>query len=239
MTIVKKISKPFYKTFLYRIKLRKISRFNKSWLDYALYGTMPPSSSYSYRWWGFPSSWILENYPTSEKEYEERGNLLRRLTTLCEVSKKKAKLQHFQENSMMYFEDGDDYEKAKSMIGDYALEYSVPMYDNLIDRLDDLSQIEELRTCLFYKKYVYRIEMNVGWKSDAKELCSFKEQLEHIDDIYMNSALKRIPTNPKDMTTNYWRWSTYAIACNDEETASYLSFIGGSLIRKVSKAVVI
>lgn len=216
----------------------KLGRFYDEYLQYSINGKVPNPEKYS-RMWGFPYYYLDQCYPKTHEELEERIQTAKRLNALCLSSTNEMKLRHTGEGTILYVETKSDYIKACSIVGDYALELNEPAVEDIKSVLDKLGSIEELRTCLYYNKYVYKIHMYAGWNCSLEEMCDLRDQLSSIDDILMNSGFSRLPFDPNYHMRGGWRYAKYAVACNDEETASYISFISGERIDKITKAVIL
>lgn len=242
MSIIrKKIVKPYYKIYPYRVRMTKLGRFFDEYLQYSINGVSPNPERLT-RMWGFPYYYVDQCYPKTQEELEHRLQVANRLNALCLSSNNLIKLRHTGEGTILYAETKSDYIKAYSIAGDYALELNEPIVENIKSVIDKLGSIEELRTCLYYNKYIYKIHMYAGWNCSLDEICNLRDQLNGMNDILMNYGFNRLPRNPIASAAQIrsgWRYAKYAVACNDEETASYISFIAGDHIVKITKAVIL
>lgn len=222
--------------------------FFDPYLEYALTGNEPESSRIG-RYWSFPSMLIKSTYPKTHSELLKRNLISKKLNALCLLSNNEMKLRH-SDNTIIYCQTEEDYLKACSIIGDYAVEFNEPAVKNISEVIDKLGSIEELRTCLYYNKYTYKIHLSVGYKSTLDELRDVRDQLRNIDNVFLNVGFDRLPLvdsanniqnyfSATNHNRNYWRSSKYAVACKDEATASYISFIVGDRIDKITKAVLL
>lgn len=218
-----------------------MGRFVDDYLKYSIDGIEPDnSSSFNYRFWGFPRHWVAEFYPQSQEELDARLQCSKKLNALILSSQSEARLRHSSESTIIYLQTKEDYIKACSIIGNFATEYNEPIVENLTQRIDELGSIEELRTCLYYNKYIYKIHMYAGWHANIEEMCELRDQLSDIDNIFVNVAFDRLPkTTHINAYRGRWKGAKYAVACNDEATASYVSFIAGDRIKKITKAVLL
>jgi hypothetical protein len=75
--------------------------------------------------------------------------------------------------------------------------------------------------------------MVAGRDVDLKEVVSFREMASSLENIYISPNLAEVDKR------RYWQYSTLAVACDDEQTASYLAMIGGDMVLSVKRAVLI
>lgn len=219
-----------------------MGRFVDDYLKYSIEGILPEEGKghYRYRFWGFPKRWIEDHYPRSQEDLETRIQCAKKLNALCLSTTSEARLRHSGESTIIYLQTKEDYIKSRSIVGHYAIECNEPIIENLTQRIDELGSIEEFRTCLYYNKYIYKIHMYAGWNSSIEEICALRDQLSDIDDIFVNVAFDRLPkTEKRHLYRGWWKGAKYAVACNDEATASYISFIAGDRVEKITKAVLL
>ena len=223
--------------------------FVDQYLDYALSDNQQIVPQ-SLRVW-FPSAYIRATYPRTLADLHKRNLISKKLNALFLSSTHGMKLRHSY-NTHIYFETEEDYLKACSIIGDYAIEFNEPAVKNISEVIDNLGSIEELRTCLYYNEYTYKIHLYAGYKSTLDEMHDIRDQLRNIDNVFLNVGFNRLPSVDNANNTrlfsstyrifnnrDYWKSSKYAVACKDEETASYISFMIGDRIDKITKAVLL
>lgn len=233
----KKIAKPYYKIYSYKIKTAKLAGFHDDYLEIAFGGEVPQTLQ-SRRWnWGIPYTYIEETYPSSKEEHDERLQLAKKLQSFASASPNKVKVKHSWNSSIMYIETYADYVKILSLVGDYAEEVCEPVADNIIEMMDKLGSIEELRTCYYYGEYKYKIHLRAGWTVELSDYQNLKSQLQDMENVHLNVAFQRLPSD--NTTRAGWRYAGYAVACNDEDIASYISFVAGDYVVQITKAVVL
>ena len=61
----------------------------------------------------------------------------------------------------------------------------------------------------------------------------FREMAKSISDVYISPNLEQVHNY------RYWKYTTLAVSCDHEDTASYLAMIGGDMVTSVKRAVLV
>lgn len=215
----------------------KLTNFYEEYLQLALSGKNKPDLKSSWGW-SYPYLYIEEVYPKTKEELRKRKAVSDCLSALAKNSKNDVKIRHDYGSTFVYFSSAEDYEAAKAVGNEFVIEANIPIVKDMMDIADKLGSIEELRKCLYYRNYLYKIHMYAGWNHDIDDLIELRNQLAHMDGVHLNPAMSNLPTSSVN-ARSFWLCKKYAVACNTEEDASYISFIAGDFMDKITKAVII
>jgi len=217
------------------LKYIKLTYFYEEYLQRAFSENKPEKKSWG---WAYPYAYIKEVYPKTKEEVHKRKAVVDCISAIAKKSENDVKIRHDYASTFVYFSSAEDYESAKSIGTEFLQEANVPIVEDILTFVDKLGSIEELRKCLYYREYIYKIHLFAGWNHEIDDLIHLRDQVDSMENVHLNPAMRNLPKSPFNVRS-YWRWKKYAIACNTEEDASYISFIAGDFIDKITKAVIV
>ena len=230
MINTKTIIKPYYNQYTYRIRYNKIGGFTERFLKYALGLTKHTTDSGYWLYWA--QYYIDKYYPSSLDEYTELVETCTRLSLLQEEYPKRIKIVHNKHSTLAYFTDEEVFEKCKKIGKKHQIEYSLPYSDNLLEMNNDLLKEEELRKTLYFKKYEYKVFIDL-FNHDLESIDDFLTSLKDSEDVHFNSALAAYF---ESIRAKFY-YTDYIIYCKDRDTLTYVLLMGSSIIKSYKRAV--
>jgi uncharacterized phage-like protein YoqJ len=227
------VTKPFYKKYKFRIRTKLILNFYDKYLEYALNPSMMGSEKS--RSFGYSVHFTVRHYPSTEDELARRLGLHDQIEKLSQTNKGEIKVRNDSINTLVYITSKELYEQIKNFANyrEFAIDECEPAFEDYDEVKSKLSVTQEIRKCLYYERHRYKITMVPGHDANLEDVISFREMATTLDNIYIS------PNLAEAHKRRYWQYSTLAVACDDEETASYLAMIGGDMVCSVKKAVLI
>lgn len=226
-------TKPFYKKYKFRIRTKLIDNFYDTYLQYS----MNPSqiTSEKVRYMAYSTSYTVRHYPSTEEELARRLELSDQIKKLSQANKGEIKVRNDNIHTMVYITSRELYDQILNFTNykEFAIDVCEPAFDDYEKVTSKLSVTEEVRKCLYYERHRYKITMVAGHDADLEDVITFRDMASSLEKVYISPNLEQAHK------VRYWQYSTLAVACDDEETASYLAMIGGDMVRSVKKAVLI
>ncbi len=226
-------TKPFYKKYLFRIRTKLISNFYDLYLKYAQHPELMESEKN--RYYGHSVHFTVRHYPKTEDELARRLDLNERITHLSNTNKGSIKIRHDNINTMIYISSKELYDQITNFenFKEFAIDVCEPAFENYEEVKSKLSVTQEIRKCLYYERHRFKVTMVAGRNTDLNEVVTFRDMASSLDNVYISPNLAEVHKR------RYWQYSSLAVACDDEETASYLAMIGGDMVVSVKKAVLV
>jgi hypothetical protein len=158
------------------------------------------------------------------------------LDYLKKTFKGKIKFNHGY-HTHVYFLKEEDFEKAKAHeeFQELHIKYTIPLFPDLKDILDQFDSNSVLRKSLFLRKHKYKVEIGYNYNN-------FPILCDEIFKTFGDNPNYSVSGNIKSVTRRfgyYGSWATYSIYCKDEIDVEYFTFVFGENIKSISKAVLI
>ena len=136
-----------------------------------------------------------------------------------------------------YFLKEKDFEEAKAHeeFKELHVKYTVPLFSDLKDVLDQFDSNTVLRKSLFLKKHRYKVEILYN-RNNFQSVC------DDITETFLDNPNYSISGNVKSVTRRfgyYGSWATYSIYCKEEMDVEYFTFMYAENIKSITKAVLI
>lgn len=227
------VTKPFYKKYKFRIRTKLIYNFYDTYLKYAQNPSLMTSEKGKH--FGYSSHFTVRHYPSTEDELARRLELYNQIEKLSQLNKGEIKIRCDSIHTLIYITSKELYEQVTNFANykEFAIDVCEPAFEDYEQATSKLSVTEEVRKCLYYERHRYKITMIAGNDVDLQDVVSFREMASSLENIYISPNLAEVDKR------RYWQYSTLAVACDDEETASYLAMVGGDMVRSVKRAVLI
>ena len=226
-------TKPYYKKYNYRIRAKQLNNFYEPYLEVAL----SPREEFHTRMrkFGWNAEYTINKYPRSKEELVQRIKIADEIKLLEIQNKGQIKNRIDGAHTMLYVTSKELYDQILAVEGiqAYLLEVCEPAFENYEEVASKLSVTEEVRKCLYYEKHRYKITLVAGNRAELEDVLQFREMAKSVSDVYISPNLEQVHNY------RYWKYTTLAVSCDHEDTASYLAMIGGDMVTSVKRAVLV
>ena len=226
-------TKPYYKKYNYRIRTKQLNHFYEPYLEAAL----APKEELHQRLKNFRyyTEYTISQYPRSKAELDHRIKIADEINLLEIQNKGQIKNRIDGAHTMLYVTSKELYDQIMAIEGiqAYLLEVCEPAFENYEEVASKLSVTEEIRNCLYYEKHRYKITLVAGNRAELEDVLQFREMAKSVSDVYISPNLEQAHNY------RYWKYTTLAVSCDHEDTASYLAMIGGDMVTSVKRAVLV
>jgi hypothetical protein len=136
-----------------------------------------------------------------------------------------------------YFLKEVDFKKAKEHeeSKELHIKYTIPLFPDLKEILDQFDSNVALRKSLYLRKYKYKVEISYNYNN-------FSALCDELSEMFGDNPNYSVSGNIKSVTKRfgyYGSWATYSMYCKDKVDVEYFTFLFGESIKSISKAVLV
>ena len=136
-----------------------------------------------------------------------------------------------------YFLKEVDFKKAKEHeeSKELHIKYTIPLFPDLKEILDQFDSNVALRKSLYLRKYKYKVEISYNYNN-------FSALCDELSEMFGDNPNYSVSGNIRSVTRRfgyYGSWATYSMYCKDKVDVEYFTFLFGESIKSISKAVLV